>query len=182
MWAALFERQLAIQLLGVQIPAMARPPLPGASNWTRIKAHLSWPATWRSLGYLVVRVPAGFLAGIGVLFAIVLGLAMLTTPLAYLAGIGGGTERRLMGMSVAGGFNAGDMLLSLSWGLSGAALIIVVLHVCNGLDPSRHRGPHRPGWWCASGVDAPGIRHPGTAGNKSRPCVQPRLFGRASLG
>ena len=132
-WLALFERQLAIQLLGVDIPPMARPPLPGASTWTRVKAHLSWPATWRSLGYLVVRVPAGFLSGIGVFFSLLLGLAMLMTPLAYLGGLGQGRDQQLMGMSVNGSFNPGDLVLTFLWSIGGAALILIVLHVGNGL-------------------------------------------------
>jgi hypothetical protein len=57
----MFERQLVIRLLGVDIPPMARLTESG-SLWARLKAHVRNPVTWKCLVYLFVEFPFGIVA------------------------------------------------------------------------------------------------------------------------
>lgn len=70
---ALFERELAIGLLGVDIPPLALPNPELVSPWQTLGRHLRQPATWRSLAYLLVKLPFG-------IFATGLALAGLVPP------------------------------------------------------------------------------------------------------
>jgi two-component system phosphate regulon sensor histidine kinase PhoR len=67
---ALFERELAIWLLGARIPPLSLPNPELVSPWQMLIRHLKQPTTWRSLAYLVVKLPFG-------LFASFLSLALL---------------------------------------------------------------------------------------------------------
>ena len=57
-----FERQLAIWLLHVDIPPMSCETASGQSAWARLKSHLSNPLTWKGLAYLFARFPLGILS------------------------------------------------------------------------------------------------------------------------
>ena len=67
---AMFERELAIGLLGADIPPLALPNPELVSPWRTLGRHLRQPATWRSLAYLLVKLPFG-------IFAMGLSLALL---------------------------------------------------------------------------------------------------------
>ena len=54
-----FERGLANSLLGAGVPAAALAPRSEAGIIARFKAYWTDAATWRGLGYLLVRFPAG---------------------------------------------------------------------------------------------------------------------------
>lgn len=54
---ALLERELATSLLGIELPPLA--PLPPGSLWARLRAHLARPETWRSLAFLLLKLPLG---------------------------------------------------------------------------------------------------------------------------
>lgn len=58
---AVFERELAIVLLGVTIPPMSVPRRQARSEWRRLLDHLARPVTWKSLAYLLLRLPFGML-------------------------------------------------------------------------------------------------------------------------
>ncbi len=77
-WPALasFERQLAISLLRIDIPPMSREDTSGQGIWTRLKAHLKNPMTWKSLGYLFAKFPLGVFS-----FSVVVSLMALTVGL-----------------------------------------------------------------------------------------------------
>ncbi|MFC1715643.1 sensor domain-containing protein [Candidatus Poribacteria bacterium] len=76
-WALVsFERQLAIWLLRIDIPPMSRENTSGQSIWTRLKAHLKNPVTWKGLGYLFAKFPLGVLS-----FSVVVALMALTAGL-----------------------------------------------------------------------------------------------------
>jgi two-component system phosphate regulon sensor histidine kinase PhoR len=59
---ALFERELAIGLLGADIPPLSLPNPDVVSPWRTLVRHLRQPATWRSLAFLLVKLPFGIFA------------------------------------------------------------------------------------------------------------------------
>jgi two-component system phosphate regulon sensor histidine kinase PhoR len=56
---ALFERELAIWLLGVRIAPLSLPSSEILSPWQMLVRHLQQPTTWRSLAFLLVKLPFG---------------------------------------------------------------------------------------------------------------------------
>lgn len=75
-----FERQLAIWLLHVDIPPISRDTASGQSVWIQLKAHLSNPLTWKGLVYLFTRFPLGI---ISLVVAIPLTGGLVFAPLTY---------------------------------------------------------------------------------------------------
>src|SRR5260370_1280237 len=59
---ALFERELAIWLLGVDVPPLALPDPDVVSPWRMLVRHLRQSTTWRSITYLLVKLPFGIFA------------------------------------------------------------------------------------------------------------------------
>lgn len=59
---ALLERDLAIWLLGAHVPPLALPSTEVISTWKMLGRHLRQPTTWRSLAYLLVKLPFGVFA------------------------------------------------------------------------------------------------------------------------
>lgn len=78
-----FERQLAIWLLHVDIPPMSRETASGQSAWARLKSHLSNPLTWKGLAYLFARFPLGILSFVVAIPLLVLTGVLLFAPLTY---------------------------------------------------------------------------------------------------
>jgi len=78
-----FERQLAIWLLHVDIPPISRETASGQSAWVRLKAHLSNPLTWKGLVYLFARFPLGIFSFVVAIFLITLTGALVFAPLTY---------------------------------------------------------------------------------------------------
>ena len=78
-----FERQLAIWLLHVDIPPISRDTASGQSAWVRLKAHLSNPLTWKGLVYLFARFPLGIFSFVVVFTLIALTGALVFAPLTY---------------------------------------------------------------------------------------------------
>ena len=72
---SLLERELAISLLGLELPPPM--PLPSGSPWRRLRAHLSRPETWKSIAYLALKLPFG-------LFVYALGTLLLLPALTLL--------------------------------------------------------------------------------------------------
>ena len=74
---ALFERELAIWLLGARIAPLSLPSAELLSPWQLLVRHMQQQTTWRSLGYLVVKLPFGVFAtaiSAALLFPCVFGL------------------------------------------------------------------------------------------------------------
>jgi two-component system, OmpR family, phosphate regulon sensor histidine kinase PhoR len=61
---ALFERELVIALLGVNVPPLSLPDPELVSPWRMLVRHLRQPATWRSLVYLLLKLPFGIFASL----------------------------------------------------------------------------------------------------------------------
>jgi hypothetical protein len=61
---AIFERELAIVLLGVNVPPLSLPDHELVSPWRLLVRHLRQPVTWRSLVYLLLKLPFGIFATI----------------------------------------------------------------------------------------------------------------------
>jgi hypothetical protein len=81
-WAmCVFERQLAVRLLRVDIPPMSRTRLSG-SVWTRLRAHLRNPVTWKGLVYLLVKFPFG-VAAFSALVTTVALASLVAAPVVY---------------------------------------------------------------------------------------------------
>jgi len=78
-----FERQLAIWLLHVDIPPISRDTASGQSVWIQLKAHLSNPLTWKGLVYLFARFPLGILSLIVAIPLIALAGGLVFAPLTY---------------------------------------------------------------------------------------------------
>ena len=79
----LFERQLAIWLLHVDIPPISRDTASGQSVWIQLKAHLSNPLTWKGLVYLFARFPLGILSLVVAITLIALTVGLMFAPLTY---------------------------------------------------------------------------------------------------
>jgi len=81
--AARFERQLAIQLLGANVPPISLPAPVGESWRQRIGRTLTDRVTWTSLGYLLVEFPFGIASFTLVVVLFTVSIAFVLTPVAY---------------------------------------------------------------------------------------------------
>jgi len=115
---ALFERELAILLLGVDIPPMAAPGPAALRARQRLTGHLRRSVTWKSMAFLMLKLPIGLLVSTGGLGLLSLSVLLLLSP-----------------VTVAGGGRAAQnpaILVLAAWlTLAGAALLIVTLHLAN---------------------------------------------------
>jgi two-component system phosphate regulon sensor histidine kinase PhoR len=59
---ALFERELVIGLLGISVLPLSLPDSELVSPWRMLVRHVRQPATWKSLAYLMLRLPFGIFA------------------------------------------------------------------------------------------------------------------------
>lgn len=80
---SLFERQLAIRLLGADVPPMNSDAPPPATFWPRVKAFLANPATWKGMGYLAIKFPLGLATFVLFVTLSSLSLSFLLAPLYY---------------------------------------------------------------------------------------------------
>jgi len=79
----LFERQLAIGLLHVDVPPMETPNTPGSTLFEGIKAHLTNPATWEGIAFLFLKFPFGIASFVATVTLLFVSLGLLFAPLAY---------------------------------------------------------------------------------------------------
>ena len=83
---ASFERQMAIWLLGVDIPPLSLKPVNEKSILGRTLYRLKSPVTWKALLFLLVKFPLGILSLVVMAFLVSLTLGMLINPILYLVG------------------------------------------------------------------------------------------------
>lgn len=79
----LFEREIAVCLLHVDIAPLAREANPPQGMWARIKATLVNPVTWKGLFFLIARFPLGILAFVIVVTWFSLTASLIAAPFIY---------------------------------------------------------------------------------------------------
>lgn len=79
----LFERQMAIWMLRVEIPPVAKPMPETSSVWERFKAYLGNPVTWKGLLYLILKFPLGTITFIIWTTCLALSFGLLASPFIY---------------------------------------------------------------------------------------------------
>jgi two-component system, OmpR family, phosphate regulon sensor histidine kinase PhoR len=115
---AMFERELAILLLGVDIPPMSVPGLEPAPARQRLTSHLRRSVTWKSLAFLVLKLPLGTVVAFGGVAALSASFGLLLTPFTLLS----------RGAAVA---RPGQVLGVAVLVLLGLALLVAAMHVSN---------------------------------------------------
>lgn len=80
---ASFERLLAIWLLRIDVPLMSKPGPKPEGIWDNFLSLLTNPVTWKSLFYLIVKLPLGIFALIALLTTGGISLGLLTAPLTF---------------------------------------------------------------------------------------------------
>jgi hypothetical protein len=84
---ASFERQMAIWLLGTDIPSMYSQSLYDSSILQRFVKRVKSPVTWKALIFLLIKFPLGIFSLVLMTILLCLTLAMLFTPVLYVLGI-----------------------------------------------------------------------------------------------
>jgi hypothetical protein len=79
----LFERQMAISLLKVQIPLLTHTQEPSGSILQQVKHHLSNPVTWKGIAFLFLKFPIGLASFIITTTLGALSLGLILAPLTY---------------------------------------------------------------------------------------------------
>jgi hypothetical protein len=88
-WLAVFERWLAMGMLGQDIGPMSNTgtasgqEVTSPSVWERLKAHLSNPVTWKSLLYLLLKLPVGIFTFTAAVTLVSVSVSMLIAPIIY---------------------------------------------------------------------------------------------------
>jgi len=150
-WAlSSFERWLARGLLGVEFTPTAGPAPHDATVWTRLQAYLRNPVTWKSLLYLTLRVPFGFVV---VVLGAVLGwvtAVLLFAPAIYAGAVyfsppggwGGSQDSFLPNvvlyhiftwLGVSGQFDPSVLAASAALTVVGVFVLFTDLHILNGV-------------------------------------------------
>lgn len=79
------ERKMAIALLGVSIAPMQDPDTKHHNLWERFKLLVRNPVTWKSLVFLIAKLPIGIISFTVLTTLLVLSMSLLTTPIYYQA-------------------------------------------------------------------------------------------------
>lgn len=150
---AAVERYVTRRLLGVEFTPAVRPLPASATVWDRFKAVLTNPVTWKSLVYLLMKLPFVVIVVVQVLLLTALSLALLVTPIVYLgaqvmydtgwrdnaaarhwiihnltfAGLGGGNVTL-----INGSFDPRLVATAVVLGLVGVLLLPAASHLANG--------------------------------------------------
>ena len=83
-WAlTLFERQLAIVLLRIDLPRIASTAIPGETILQQLKRYLSSSQTWKGLAYLFIKFPLGIITFVLCVTLLSLSLGLLLAPVIY---------------------------------------------------------------------------------------------------
>jgi hypothetical protein len=79
----LFERQMAISLLHLDIPPLRSDTQPGSTLFQQIKAHLGSASTWKGILFLFLKFPIGIADFTVAVTLLSLSVGLLFAPLAY---------------------------------------------------------------------------------------------------
>ena len=80
---AALERQLAIHLLGAEVPPMAPPATGPRTLWQELGDLLTNSVTWKGMGFLLLKFPLGLATFVLSIFFLALSLGLLLTPFFY---------------------------------------------------------------------------------------------------
>jgi len=119
---AAFERQQAILLLDADVPPMRDRSEPSADFFQHLKRFISNPATWKAPVFLLLKFPLGIVSFVMMLTSFCLGTALLLAPFYY-----------SWSPPQIGYWYADTLGEALVCSLAGAAVLLVALHLANGL-------------------------------------------------
>jgi len=122
------ERQLAIHLLGAEVPPMGpmrqMPETAPRGFWRSVVDFLTNPVTWKGMAYLLLKLPLGVVTFVVTIFLCALSGALLIAPFAYPVGLleWDGTV-----------WNLDNPFAAVLCGVLGLVLAFLSVHVMNGL-------------------------------------------------
>jgi hypothetical protein len=119
-WAfALFERELAVALLGADIPPMSAPDRGQLTSWSGLVGHLGRSVTWNSMAFLVLKFPLGLVFATGAALPLTAAALLLATPFTILG-------------SGSSAFDRPVLLPLVAWlVVMGVALLTLTMHLAN---------------------------------------------------
>jgi signal transduction histidine kinase len=128
---AAFERYLAIQWLHIAIPPMSYPSPKQMTPWQKLQAQLTNSMTWKTLAFVLLKLPLGLFAFVITIVLLVMSIAISAVTLS-------------MGLLTAPFFilflllqnvpNMKEWLQRyLIYALTGFGLCLIMLHILNGL-------------------------------------------------
>ena len=79
------ERELAVQLLGVEIPLVQSPEGESGGLIGQLRAHLGDRGTWKALAFLLAKLPLGIVSFTVSLLAIAIASTLIAAPVTYWA-------------------------------------------------------------------------------------------------
>ncbi len=135
---AWFERQLAINCLGADVPPMTLDRPRPASYLELLKAYLADPVTWKSLAYLLLEFPFGILAFTVITTLFSLCVALVFYPLVYVVAnqqvlLGSSPGQMFPGITLDGTTDPGVVVSLFAVTLLGVLATFGSLHVVNAL-------------------------------------------------
>ncbi len=83
---ASFERQMAIWLLGIDIPPMSLRPVTEKSIIARFITRIRSPVTWKALIFLLIKFPLGIFSLLVMVSLVAVTLGMFLSPILYIMG------------------------------------------------------------------------------------------------
>jgi hypothetical protein len=83
-WAlSMFERQMAISLLHMDVPASQPVSQPGGTLFQQVKSYLTNPATWKGIAFLILKFPIGIADFTVTVTLLTVSAVLLLAPLVY---------------------------------------------------------------------------------------------------
>lgn len=123
-WAILFERELAVRLLGEPVPSAGHPALPEEEgSWAWYKSIAKSPVTWKGLGFLLLKFPLGLASWTFAVVLLSLVAACVGAPVIWAAG----------GEIDFGVWRPDTLVETLYVSVAGVLAVIPSVHVLNGL-------------------------------------------------
>lgn len=123
----LFERKMAIAMLGEDIPPVQLADLSGKTTWQKFGAWFKNPVTWKGLVFLLAKFPLGIASFVILVTFGALSLALLAAPFIY----------RQLPLVVNWGWNNTFVIDTLNKAvlasLAGVVMLFVSLHIFNGV-------------------------------------------------
>lgn len=123
-WAVLFERELAVRLLGEPVPEAGHPALPeDEGSWHWYKSIAKSRVTWKGLGFLLLKFPLGLASWIFSVVLLSLVAACIGAPAIWAAG----------GEIDFGVWHPDTLVETLYVSVAGLLAVIPSIHILNGL-------------------------------------------------